>query len=77
MFVHQGEPLKRGVLVTLPYALIDAVRTEGLNEILARSEFDPVHRGSLFKCAFGCAAFDLEGDAVHDETEHGYEPFCL
>ena len=59
-----------GILVPLPREFIEAIRTEGLDDLMAGSEFDSVHRGSLVKCAFGRSAFDMYWDAIADEADY-------
>ena len=47
-----------GVLVSLPRKLIEAAHTVGLDDLLAGSELDNAHIGSLVRYAVGLAAFD-------------------
>ena len=66
-----------GALVSFLSEIITAISTEGLDTLLAGSEFDVVHYGSLEKCAIGCATLEIDWDAAIAEAEYRHKVFCL
>ena len=61
----------------LPRKFVAAIRTVGLDTLLAGSEIDGVNRVSLVKSAIDRAAFDIEWDAATADAEYRHKIFCL
>ena len=65
------------MLVPLPDPFVKDVRTEGLDALLAASDFGDAHRSALVKCAVGRTAFYADWKRMDSVSEYKHELFWL